>query len=217
LPLYLYQIQSKFRNELRAKSGILRGREFIMKDLYSFHADEKDFESYYEIMKHAYKNIFSVVGVGDETFLTYASGGTFSKFSHEFQTVTEAGEDCIHVCEHCKIAINNELISTQSSCPSCGEKELKKKKAIEVGNIFPLKSKFSDAFDLTYMDEAGRQKQIIMGCYGIGLGRLMGAIVEIHNDENGIIWPKSVSPFQTHLISLGDNKSSKRADKIYAT
>ena len=156
LPINLYQIQTKFRNELRAKSGILRGREFIMKDLYSFHADEADFEQYYNKLKIAYKNIFSRAGLGDSTYLTFASGGTFSKFSHEFQTITENGEDNIHLCEKCKVAVNAEIIKTEDKCPECGNKDLVKKKAIEVGNIFPLKSKFSDSFDLKYTDKDGK-------------------------------------------------------------
>ncbi len=216
LPIYVYQIQNKFRNELRAKSGVLRGREFLMKDLYSFHADEEDFKSYYELSKKAYKNIFEKVGIGEETFITFADGGTFSKYSHEFQTVTDAGEDFIHLCESCGVAINDEIIDEQDSCPECGKKkkDLVKKKAIEVGNIFPLKTKFSDAFDLTFTDEKGDEKSVIMGCYGIGVGRLMGAILEVKNDEKGMIWPESVAPFKFHLIPIG-KKAEKEADKIY--
>ena len=204
LPLGLYQIQTKFRNELRAKSGLLRGREFIMKDLYSFHADEKDFEKYYEQAKIAYKNIFAKVGLGDRTYLTFASGGTFSKYSHEFQTLTDAGEDTIYLCEKCEIGINNEIIGEQKKCPQCGaaKEKLAQKKAIEVGNIFPLKTRFSDAFGLSYTDEEGKKHPVIMGCYGLGLGRVMGAIVEVHNDKNGIIWPESVAPYKVHLIEL---------------
>lgn len=216
LPLSLYQIQTKFRNELRAKSGILRGREFIMKDLYSFHADEKDFEQYYDRLKIAYKNIFNRAGLGDSTYLTFASGGTFSKFSHEFQTITENGEDIIHLCESCKVAVNNEIIKTEDKCPECGSKDLVQKKAIEVGNIFPLKTKFSDSFDLKYTDKDGKNKPIIMGCYGIGLTRLMGAVVEVYNDKDGIIWPESLTPFDVHLVSLGNNEDTiKQADKVY--
>lgn len=216
LPISLYQIQTKFRNELRAKSGILRGREFIMKDLYSFHADEKDFEEYYDKVKVAYKNIFSRAGLGDSTYLTFASGGTFSKFSHEFQTITESGEDTIHLCEKCKIAVNNEIIETQDKCPECGSKDLTKKKAIEVGNIFPLKTKFSDAFDLKYTDKDGKNQPIIMGCYGIGLTRLMGAVAEIYNDKDGLMWPESLTPFDAHLVLIGnDNETKKESDKIY--
>ncbi|MFA6495600.1 MAG: aminoacyl--tRNA ligase-related protein [Patescibacteria group bacterium] len=209
LPIYLYQIQTKFRNELRAKSGILRSREFLMKDLYSFHLDEKDFENYYAKMQQAYQDIFRLAGIGHDTFLTYASGGSFSQYSHEFQTITDAGEDTIYLCEKCQVAINSEIIDSQKTCPKCHGTKLVKKCAIEVGNIFPLKSKFSDAFELNYTDMNGQKKPIIMGCYGIGLGRLMGAIVEINNDKKGIAWPASVSPFHLHLLNLGKKINQK--------
>ena len=203
LPLYIFQIQTKFRDEKRVKSGILRGREFIMKDLYSFHADEKDMNKYYEKMKTHYKNIFDKCGIGEKTYITFASGGSFSKYSHEYQTITEAGEDKIFLCEKCKIAINSEL--NQNVCPECGNKDLKEKKAIEVGNIFPLKTKYSEPFGLKFTDKDGSQKDIIMGCYGIGLSRLMGAIAEINHDKKGIIWPESVAPFKVHLIEIGES------------
>lgn len=218
LPLYLYQIQVKFRNELRAKSGLLRGREFMMKDLYSFHKDKKDFDIFYEVMKKAYHNIFTAVGIGDITYLTFASGGTFSKYSHEFQTITTAGEDIIHICDQCKIAVNDDLIKEQKSCPNCANQKLTPQKGIEVGNIFPLKTKFSDAFDLKYTDKNGGKQPVIMGCYGIGLGRVMGAIVEVHHDQQGIIWPKSVTPFEVHLLCLSnDSATNQQADKLYST
>ena len=213
LPAYVFQIQNKFRDEKRAKSGLLRGREFFMKDLYSFHKDEKDLDVYYEKAKKAYENVFKMVGIGNSTYLTFASGGTFSKHSHEFQTISSAGEDTIFLCEKCKVAINKEIILEQSSCPNCGNKNLKEEKAVEVGNIFKLKTKYSEPFDLKYRDEKGEEKAVIMGCYGIGLNRLMGAIVEIYNDKDGIIWPESVAPFKAHLLNLSKNK--KFADKIY--
>lgn len=214
LPLYLYQIQTKFRNELRAKSGILRGREFMMKDLYSFHRDDKDFKEYYERAKLAYKNIFSRVGIGDSTYLTFASGGTFSKYSHEFQTITPSGEDLIYLCNKCMIAVNKDIITGQKSCPECKNNQLDEKKAIEVGNIFPLKTKFSNAFGLSYVDENGNNQGIVMGCYGIGLGRVLGTVVEINNDENGIVWPSEVAPFDVHLISID---ADKNGNAIYST
>ncbi len=216
LPVYVYQIQNKFRNELRAKSGILRGREFSMKDLYSFHANEDDLSKYYEESKKAYKNIFNRVGIGDDTYITFADGGTFSKYSHEFQTVTEAGEDLIYLCQDCGVAINEEIIDEQEECPECGKekKGLKKEKAIEVGNIFKLKTKFSSAFDLTYTDEDGEDKPVYMGCYGIGVGRLMGAVLEVNSDESGMIWPEEIAPYKIHLIPIG-KKAEKRADEIY--
>ena len=213
LPFGLFQIQTKFRDEKRAKSGILRGREFIMKDLYSFHASEEDLMNYYEKMKVHYKNIFDKCGIGGRTYLTFAGGGSFSDYSHEFQTITEAGEDTIFLCEKCEVAINSEIIGEQSVCPECGNKNLFEKKAIEVGNIFPLKTKFSNAFDLKVMDEKGEEKEVIMGCYGIGIGRLMGAVVEVNSDAQGIIWPEAVSPFKVHLLQLGSPKS-KLSDGI---
>ncbi len=214
LPLYVYQIQNKFRMELRAKSGILRGREFMMKDFYSFHKDEEDLKRYYEVMKLAYKNIFEKAGIGGETYLTFASGGSFSKYSHEFQTVTPAGEDTIYVCGKCRIAVNDEIINEQKVCPECGKADFKTEKAIEVGNIFELKTRFADAFDLTYKNEKGENVSVLMGCYGIGLGRLMGTIVEICNDKSGIIWPASVAPFNVHLILLNDSLQDI-SDEIY--
>ena len=207
LPMSMYQFQTKFRSELRAKSGLLRGREFIMKDLYSFHATEEDFNTYYERSKIAYKNVFDRVGIGAETVLTFASGGSFSKYSHEFQTLTEAGEDTIYLCDGCRIAVNKEIIADQTTCPQCGKGSdtLREVRAIEVGNIFPLKTKYSEPFRLTYKDETGAEQPVLMGCYGIGLGRLMGAIVEVHHDEKGIRWPAAVAPYRYHVLRLGDS------------
>ena len=213
LPKYIFQIQDKFRDEKRAKSGILRGREFTMKDLYSFHTDGDDLNKYYEMAKKGYEKIFKRMGIGKETYLTFASGGSFSKFSHEFQTLSESGEDIIFICEKCKMAINKEIIHEQKTCPSCGQKKFKQGKAIEVGNIFKLKDKYSKPFDLTFVDRDGRKKIVLMGCYGIGLNRLMGAIVEANHDKEGIVWPKEVSPFNVYLIDL--DKTKKEAEKIY--
>jgi len=217
LPVYIYQIQNKFRMELRAKSGLLRGREFLMKDFYSFHTDEKDRDEYYDFMTKVYKNVFDKLGIGDKTHYTLASGSTFSKYSHEFQTVTEAGEDTINICNKCKIAINNEIIKENKTCPKCGELNFSQKRAIEVGNIFKLKTKFAEDFGLKFKDKDGAEKFVITGCYGIGLGRLMGAIVETSYDNKGIIWPESVAPYQVHLIEISNLKSkiSNFAKKIY--
>jgi prolyl-tRNA synthetase len=212
IPFAAYQFQNKFRMELRAKSGLLRGREFLMKDLYSFHTDEKDLDDYYERAKGAYFKIFERVGLKSKTYFTFASGGSFSKYSHEFQTLSSAGEDIIYICEKCKNAINREIKDENKKCPVCGGNKFKKEKSIEVGNIFKLKDKFTKPFNFSVRDDKGSQKMVIMGCYGIGLGRLMGTIVEVHNDKQGIIWPESVAPFQVHLISLNKNKE---AQKIY--
>jgi prolyl-tRNA synthetase len=217
LPVYVYQFQNKFRDELRAKSGLLRGVEFYMKDLYSFHTSEEDLDKYYEKVKEAYFRIFKRCGLEKETFLTLASGGAFSKYSHEFQTITPFGEDEIYLCLKCKIAVNKEIIEQEKNqCPECGNKNLELKKAIEVGNIFKLKDKFTKPFDFKFKDENGKEKMVIMGCYGIGLSRVMGTAVEIHHDEKGIIWPKEVAPFDVHLIQLENSaKVKKAAESIY--
>jgi prolyl-tRNA synthetase len=165
LPFAAYQFQDKFRMEKRAKSGILRGREFKMKDLYSFHADEADLKMYYDIIKNAYTQIFKRVGIGHKTYVTYASGGSFSKYSHEFQTVTPAGEDLIYICDRCSLAINKEIKAEHSKCPECGAETFKEEKAIEVGNIFELKTKYSEPFDLKYKNDKGESVPVIMGCY----------------------------------------------------
>jgi prolyl-tRNA synthetase len=215
LPLYLFQIQDKFRNEKRVKSGLLRGREFLMKDLYSFHASKEDLDSYYEKVKEAYFKIFERVGIKEKTYLTFASGGTFSKFSHEFQTECPAGEDTIFVCKNCKQAINKEIKNDVKNCPNCNGNSFERKKSIEVGNIFKLGEKFSRPFNLTFLDKDGTKKFVQMGCYGIGLGRLMGTVVEVFHDQKGIIWPKEVSPFQVHLIFVGKKEVKEISEKLY--
>jgi len=167
LPKYVYQIQNKFRDEKRAKSGILRGREFLMKDLYSFHADEKDLDAYYEKLKDSYTEIYRRCGIGEKTYLTFASGGSFSKFSHEFQTVTDSGEDTIYLCEKCKIAVNKEVIDVQSDCPVCKSKDLKEIKAVEVGNIFKNMTKYTEPFDVKYTGVDGKEALVVTGFYGL--------------------------------------------------
>lgn len=212
LPFSVYQIQTKFRNEKRAKAGLLRGREFLMKDQYSFHANQEDLDRFYEEVKAAYYRIYERLGVGEITYLTYASGGAFSKYSHEFQTLAQAGEDHIYICDHCQIAVNREIIEEQNSCPVCGNAELREEKAIEVGNIFKLGTRFSRACNLNYTTAEGESEEVIMGCYGIGPSRLLGTIVEVYHDEKGLKWPKEIAPFQVHLLSL---KSNKEAEEIY--
>jgi prolyl-tRNA synthetase len=213
LPVYIYDIRSVFRNETRAKSGIMRGREFFWKALYSFSKDESEHNEYYEKSKVAYKNIFNKIGLGGETYLTFASGGSFSKYSHEFQTICEAGEDIVYIDEEKKIAVNREVY-TEEVLNDIGlnKEKMVEKKAIEVGNIFSLGHKFSEPFGLKYKDESGQDQLVFMGSYGIGISRLMGVIVELNNDENGILWPESVAPFKVYLISLGKNEE---AEKIY--
>lgn len=220
LPIYVYQFQTKFRNELRSKSGILRGREFLMKDLYSFNATEEKLDEFYEKVKGAYFKIFKKVGLKDKTFLTFASGGAFSKYSHEFQTICEVGEDIIYLDEEKKIAVNKEIYSPRILKElELREKKLKKLRAIEVGNIFKLGTRYSKALNLTYINKKGEEKLVVMGSYGIGIGRLMGTVVELFSDEKGIIWPLSISPYLVHLIVLkgGDKKLFERSEKIYNT
>jgi prolyl-tRNA synthetase len=209
LPVYVFQFQNKFRDEKRAKSGLLRGREFFMKDFYSFHSDEEDLDSYYDRMTEAYQRVFEKAGIGDKTYLTFASGGTFSKYSHEFQTLSLAGEDTVHVCDACKIAVNEEVMEDiAGACPKCGNKNLRPEKSIEVGNIFKIKDKYSAPFGLKFKDEEGKVKNVIMGCYGIGINRLVGTIAEVSHDDRGVIWPESVAPFKFHLI---ESKSGEGA------
>lgn len=209
LPIYLYQIQTKFRDELRVKSGLVRAKEFIMKDLYSFHADERDMNDYYEKVKDVYKNIF--VQIGLNAVLTKASGGTFSKFSEEFQVRSDAGEDIVYFCKKCDLGINKEVF--EGKCFECGGKELESFKGIEAGNIFKLKTKYSEAFDLKFKDKDGSLKIALMGCYGFGISRVMGIIAEVLSDKKGLIWPESVAPFKFHLLNLSRDK--KRSDKLY--
>ena len=215
LPKYIYQFQTKFRNEARAKSGILRTREFVMKDLYSFHASQEDLDDFYEKVSKVYQTIFKKIGLGDKTYKTYASGGSFSKYSHEFQTETESGEDIIYVCQKCKVAVNDEIKKEMLVCPECNHQKFAKIKTVEVGNIFKLGVKFSDKIGLLYKDEKGELKPVVMGSYGIGLGRALGTVVEVNHDDNGIIWPADVAPFKAHIIAIGDNKDLKKAKSLY--
>jgi prolyl-tRNA synthetase len=217
LPVYLYEICAIFRNEMRAKSGILRGREYYWKALYSFSKDEQEHSKFYEKMKDVYENIFKQVGLKDKTYLTFASGGSFSKYSHEFQTLCQAGEDIIYLDKEKNIAINKNIY-TDKIIKELGlrKEKLIKEKAIEIGNIFSLGYKFSEPLGLKYRDKNGQEKFVYMGSYGIGLTRLMGTIVEIHHDDKGIIWPKSVAPFDIHLILLGKDKREKQmAERLY--
>lgn len=203
LPIYVYDFKSIFRNEARSKSGILRGREFYWKALYSFSRSEDEHAVFYERMKAAYRNVFDRVGIGHQTFLTFAAGGSFSKFSHEFQTITESGEDTIYVDEQSGVAINKEVYADDVITDLGLTKDrLVERKAIEVGNIFSLGTKFSLPFDLQYQSEGDEVKPVVMGSYGIGLSRLMGTVAEILSDDRGMVWPKSIAPFTCHLIAL---------------
>lgn len=213
LPIYIYQIQDKFRNEKRAKSGLLRGREFSMKDLYSFHDGPEDLDRYYKIAHDAYLKIYNRLGL--EAFSVEASGGMMSKeYSHEFMVATEAGEDETILCESCHWAQNAEIASVKNggACPKCGHK-VKAVKTVEAGNIFRLGTKYSSALGLQYADNEGKKHDVLMGCYGIGLGRVMGTIVEASHDKDGIIWTKATTPYHVHLLNL--SKDDKTANRVY--
>ncbi len=218
LPVYAYQFQTKFRNELRSKSGILRTREFIMKDLYSFNKTENEQENFYNKMIKAYLKIFERIGLEEITFLTFASGGVFSKFSHEFQAICTTGEDTVYLDREQGMAINEEVYKEEIINELGMDKDsLEKLNAIEIGNIFKLGTRFSKALDLYYTDENGERKLVVMGSYGIGPGRCLGAVAEILSDEKGLIWPEEISPFEAHLIALNieENKVNLRAQEVY--
>jgi prolyl-tRNA synthetase len=219
LPIYPYDFKNIFRNETRSKSGIMRGREFYWKALYSFSRDEKEHNVFYEKAKIAYQNIFKRVGIGHLTYLTFSSGGSFSKFSHEFQTITSVGEDTVYLDEGSSIAINKEVYNDEIIAELKLKKEnLVEKRSVEVGNIFSLGTKFSAPFDLKYKNENGEEKLVVMGSYGLGLGRLIGTVVEVLSDDKGIVWPESIAPYAVHLLSLGEDATVlKEAEKVYAS
>lgn len=218
LPLAVYQIGQKYRDELRAKSGIMRGREFTMKDMYSFHASQEDFDRFYEIVKQAYLRIYERAGLVAK--VTKASGGSFSdKLSYEFMVLTDAGEDDIVYCEECTHCANVEVSSEKEgdTCPECGKGTLKSARASEVGNVFDLGTKYPESFSFAYKDKDGNDQTPIVGCYGIGITRLMGVIAERLSDEKGMVWPETVAPFTYHLLSLlpEDEAGKKVADELY--
>jgi prolyl-tRNA synthetase len=221
LPVYVYQIQTKFRKEPRARSGLLRGREFDMKDLYSFHASEEDFKRYYEKVKNSYLKVLKRCDL--KAIITEASGAGFIKeFTHEFQVLAEGGEDTIVYCPKNHFSQNKEITKFKkgNKCPIC-QRALREGKSIEVGNIFPLGIKYSQAMKAFFVDKDSERKLMIMGCYGLGPSRTMGAIVEVHHDEKGIIWPKAVSPFDVHLLALSSSKKGREkkikrnSEKLY--
>jgi prolyl-tRNA synthetase len=210
LPKAVYQIHWKFRDELRSKSGLMRGIEFFMKDMYSFHVDQADFDRFYGIMKKAYLKIYDRMGLVAK--VTEASGGAFTeKISYEFMVLTDAGEDDILYCDACEFCVNVEIAKEKEGdgCSRCGNGKLAKAKASEVGNVFDLGQKFTKAFDAGFTDADGKKQYPIMGCYGIGISRLMGVIVEKCNDERGIVWPESVAPFRVHLLALAGADGAK--------
>lgn len=213
LPVSLYQFQTKMRNELRAKSGIMRGREFVMKDMYSLHASKEDLDAYYEKTIDAYKKVYDRLGVGADTYVTFASGGAFTKFSHEFQTICEAGEDVIYLHREKNVAINEEVIDDAVKELGIERDELEKVKTAEVGNIFNFGTQKTDEMGLYYTDADGKKQSLHIGSYGVGVTRMMGVVAEKMSDERGLVWPESIAPFQVYLASIGD--VTEQADGLY--
>jgi len=217
LPLYVYQFQNKFRNELRAKSGILRGREFLMKDLYSFHTSEEDLDRFYAEVEKAYGRIFARLGIGDCTYETFASGGIFSKYSHEYQTFLPVGEDTVYYNNDRSVVLNKEVYNDEVLADLGASKEkFEETTAAEVGNIFKLKFKYSEPLGLKYIDESNEQKTVYMGCYGLGVSRVMGVIAEKFADDKGLVWPDTIAPYKYYLVGIGE-KGTDVAEKFYKT
>lgn len=217
LPFSMYQIQWKFRNELRSKSGIMRGREFLMKDMYSFSLTQEQHDEYYEKVKQAYIRIFNRLGIGDRTYYAFASGGSFSKFSHEFQTVSDVGEDTIYINKDKAVAVNKEVLEDEILNElGVSKEELEETRAVEVANIFGLGTKFSAPFDLSVIDDKGQKQTVIMGCYGIGVSRVMGMMAELLSDEKGLVWPMNIAPYQAHIVTLGvDEAVIETGNELY--
>ena len=214
LPISLYQFQTKLRNELRAKSGIMRGREFVMKDMYSFHATKEDLDAYYEKAIEAYKRVYDRLGIGDDTYVTFASGGAFTKFSHEFQTICDAGEDIIYLHREKNIAINEEVIDDAIAELGINRDDLEQVKTAETGNIFNFGTQKTDEMGLYYTGEDGKDHSLYIGSYGIGVTRAMGVIAEKLSDDKGLVWPEAIAPYKIHLVSIGE-KGTAEADRLY--
>jgi len=214
LPVYPYQFQIKFRNEIRSKSGLMRGREFWMKDLYSFSRTQEEHDAFYEEISAAYVRVFDRLGLGEDTFRTFASGGSFAKFSHEYQTISPVGEDTIYLDRASGIAVNEEVYTDEVLAELGLNKDtLEEVKAVEAGNIFSLSTKFSDPLELNFTDENGVSKPVIMGSYGLGPSRLMGLIAEHFADDKGLVWPVNVAPYKVYLVSIGD--IAEQANELY--
>ena len=213
LPASVYQFQTKMRNELRAKSGIMRGREFVMKDMYSFHATKDDLDAYYKRATEAYLRIFDRLGIGDDTYVTFASGGAFTKFSHEFQTICDAGEDSIYLHREKNIAINEEVVDDAVAELGVSRDELEPVKTAEVGNIFNFGTQKTDEMGLYYIDAEGKKQSMYLGSYGIGVTRVMGVIAEKFSDEKGLVWPEAIAPYKVYLVSIGN--VAKEATALY--
>jgi len=216
LPASVYQFQTKLRNELRAKSGIMRGREFVMKDMYSLHATQEDMDTYYEGAIEAYKKIYDRLGIGNETFVTFASGGAFTKFSHEFQTICDAGEDTLYINDDRSVAVNEEVLDDATQEIGVDKASLKSVVTAEVGNIFKFGTEKSEKMDVQFTDSDGTQKPVYLASYGIGITRVMGVIAEKSSDEKGLIWPEEIAPFKIYLAPLDvDGDVKKAGDDMY--
>lgn len=217
LPIFVYQIQNKFRNELRAKSGLLRGREFVMKDMYSLARSQEEHSKLYEQAAEAYHRVYARLGIGDITYRTAADGGIFTeRFSDEFQTLSPIGEDTIYVDEEKRLAINEEVYTDENLVKlGLDKSKLVERRGVEVGNIFPLETKYTDALDVYYTDENGSKQQIIMGCYGIGVSRLMGIIAEHFSDDKGLVWPENIAPMKVYIVQIGRETAMKHATELY--
>ena len=214
LPISVYQFQNKLRNELRAKSGIMRGREFVMKDMYSVHASKEDLDNYYNAAIEAYKRCYDRFGIGDETYVTFASGGAFTKFSHEFQTICDAGEDYIYLHRGKNIAVNEEVLDDAVKELGIDRSELERVKTAEVGNIFNFGTQKSEEMRLVFTDAEGVEQYAYMGSYGIGITRVMGVIVEKFADDKGLVWPENIAPAKVYLVQIG-SQSRSAADELY--
>lgn len=215
LPTSVYQFQTKLRNELRAKSGIMRGREFVMKDMYSLHATGEDLDAYYNRVIEAYNRVYDRLGIGEDTYVTFASGGAFTKFSHEFQTICEAGEDILYVHREKNIAVNEEVLDEAIAELGIDKSELEVVKSAEVGNIFNFGTEKAEQMNITFTDKEGKRQPIYLASYGIGITRVMGVIVEKMADDKGIVWPESIAPAKVYLVRIGGEAATKHADELY--
>jgi prolyl-tRNA synthetase len=217
LPVNVYQFQTKMRNELRAKSGIMRGREFVMKDMYSMSLDAEQHDAFYQASIEAYNRVFDRLGIGNETYVTFASGGAFTEFSHEFQTICDAGEDIIYLHRERNIAVNEEVLDDENLAKlGIKRDELEKVKSAEVGNIFNFGTQKSKDTNFTFTNAEGKKQFVHLGSYGIGVTRLMGVVVEKFADDKGIVWPESIAPAKVYLVRIGGETAVKHADELYA-
>lgn len=216
LPVAVHQFQTKLRNELRAKAGIMRGREFLMSDMYSVHATKEDLDRFYEEVKQAYLRVYDRLGIGDQTYVTFASGGAFTKFSHEFQTICDAGEDWLYLDRARNIAVNEEVLDDAVAELGLDKSKLERVRSAEVGNIFNFGTDKAEQMGITFMDQDNQPKPFWYGSYGIGVTRVMGVIAELFSDDRGLVWPDNIAPYRVYLVSIGDSEPvQKSAEAVY--